>query len=401
MSSKVNIQQIFKNFSTLFVGLLFVQLINFIFSLILPKYFSPADFAEFGIFTSVTFILIEIINAKLDVAVMLPKESKVAKEVLDAAFTVACIATILIGIITIPLYLFYNKIYFLLPITCFLYGIHQPVLTYLNKQSNYAAINWFRIIQVLNTIAITLLLALYKVQHALIYGFLLGLCIASIFVLTYVQPKYNYALIKKIWKRYDQFPKFGTWSALLNNISRNSIPILLAQFFSQQIVGWYSYATRLLNAPTGMYSSALGQVYYKSASELNQEDLKRTTREIVNTTFIVAVLPSLIILFFGKDIFRYLFNEEWVEAGKISQYLILWYLLGVITAPISSLLDIKNKLKFEFKFNAALFILRISAILIGGVLHNFYLAILLFSIVGITMNLFLLYYINKIILDGD
>ena len=76
-------------------------------------------------------------------------------------------------------------------------------------------------------------------------------------------------------------------------------------------------------------------------------------------------------------------------------------LSGVIISPISSLLDIKNKLKFEFGYNLTLFITRIGAIVIGGLLNDFYIAILLFVAIGIIMNLYLLYYINFVILKHD
>ena len=391
----------FKNFSALFSGLVLVQIINFLFSLVLPKYFAPADFAEFGIFTSVVFILIEVVNAKLDIVVMLGKDDLETKKILNAAFTIAVIIFSILLLVELLFLFFLPKIYFLLPFTILLYGIHQPVLVYLNKQEKYAAVNYFRILQVLTTCAVTLLLAFQHVAHALVYGFIAGLTASTLLVLFYYRPKADIQATKEIWEKYDQFPKYGTWSSLLNNFSRNSVPLLLSQFFSPQYVGFYSYATRLLNAPTGMYTSALGQVYFKKASEQAPAELKKSTQKIILFTFLISILPTLFILFFGKELFFSLFSGEWIEAGKIAQYLILWYFLGLIASPVSCLLDIKHLLKFEFGFNAVLFAARIIAIAIGGYLQDFYLSIALFSIVGILMNLYLLYYINNRILKND
>ncbi|MBP8192726.1 MAG: oligosaccharide flippase family protein [Chitinophagales bacterium] len=391
----------FRNFSALFTGLVVVQIINFLFSLILPKYFSPANFAEFGIFTSVVFILIEVANAKLDIVIMLGKDENESVKILNAAFTVAVLAFFILLLIEFLFLFFVPKIYLLIPFTILLYGIHQPVLVFLNKKEQYSSINLFRIIQVLITCIVTLALAIKNIEHALIWGFMSGLLAATIYVLKFVQPKFDFEATKEIWAQYDQFPKYGTWSSLLNNFSRNSIPILLSGFFSQQMVGFYSYATRLLNAPTGMYTSALGQVYFKKASEQAHPDLKKSTQKVIVFTFLISILPTLFILFFGKELFFSLFSGEWMEAGKIAQYLILWYFLGVIASPVSSLLDIKHKLKFEFGFNAVLFTSRIIAIAIGGYLHDFYLSLLLFSVVGMLMNIYLLYYINYHILKND
>lgn len=399
MSLLKNNSSFLKKFSTLFIGLVLVQIINFSFSLILPKYFSPTAFAEFGIFTSIVFIFIEIANAKLDVAVMLGNTNDEAKEIVNASFTIAVLFSIILIPLGILLYYIYSKIYILIPFIVLLYGIHQPILVFLNKIEKYNAITFFRIIQVLFTSTITIYLGIQKTNHALIIGFTIGLAIATSYLFFFLIPKINIAQTKKAWKKFDQFPKYGTWSSLLNNISRNSIPILLAEFFSKQFVGFYSYSTRLLNAPTGMYTSALSQVYFKMASVQDNTTLKKSTRKIIFTTFIISIIPTLIFLFFGKEIFNFLFSGEWLEAGKVTQYLILWYFLGVIVSPITVLLDVKNKLKFEFSINFMLFTTRILAIIIGGLLHDFYLAILLFVTVGIIINAYLLYYINFVILE--
>ncbi|MBK6275794.1 MAG: hypothetical protein IPF58_14375 [Saprospirales bacterium] len=105
--------KLFKNFTTLFVGLLLVQIINFLFSLVLPKYFSPIQFAQFGIFTSIVFILIELINAKLEVAVMLGKNNEEAKQIVIAAITAAILLSILTTLISIPIIFFMENLYFI------------------------------------------------------------------------------------------------------------------------------------------------------------------------------------------------------------------------------------------------------------------------------------------------
>lgn len=394
MSSNTDKSSFFKNFSTLFVGLVFIQIFNFIFSLILPKYFSPEAFAEFGIFTSFVFIFIEVINAKLDIAVILPKSIIESKEIIDASFTVAIVFIAITSFVIVPIGIIRYKIALFLPLVLLLYGIHQPILVYLNKQGNYLSINIFRAIQVIVTAIFTILLAILNIPHALIIGFILGLLASTLYSTLHFRPAFNITLLKKYWKKYDQFPKYGTWSSLLNNISRNSVPIILVQFFSTSFVGFYSYTTRLLNAPTGMFTAALGQVYFKKASEEENLTLKNLTNKIMLYTFLTGILPTLFILIFGQELFFSLFSGAWIESGKIAQYLVLWYFLGVITSPLTGLLDIRNKLKFEFYFNAILFLFRIAALLIGAYFQQFYTSIFLYALVGIGMNLYLLYYIN-------
>jgi lipopolysaccharide exporter len=265
---------------------------------------------------------------------------------------------------------------------------------FMNKQEKYSAINNFRFIQVITTVIITLISAALKTEHALIIGFVSGVAAATLFTMRFLKPKFDKESLSEVLTHYSQFPKYGTWSSLLNNISRNSMPILLSQFFSTTMVGYYSYATRLLNAPTGMYVSALGQVYYKTAAQQDMQTLRASTQRIIIMSAAVAVIPTIVILIFGKDIFFSLFSGEWMEAGKISQYLILWYFAGVVVSPVSTLLDVKNKLRFELVFNLLLLLLRFAAVIAGGIAGNFYLSLLLFAVTGTGMNLYLLYYIN-------
>ena len=114
-----------KQVSVLFSGLLMVQIINFIFSLLLPKYVTPPDFALFGIFTAVVFILAEIVNAKLDVAVMLGTDDKEAERLVTAAHTFAAGFVLLLIFISLFLVFYVDKIYVLLPFAVAAYGIHH------------------------------------------------------------------------------------------------------------------------------------------------------------------------------------------------------------------------------------------------------------------------------------
>ncbi|HMV14273.1 MAG TPA: oligosaccharide flippase family protein [Chitinophagales bacterium] len=401
MKASTTSKNLFLNFSTLFSGLLVVQIINFAFSLLLPKYCSPFDFAEFGIFTAIVFILIEIVNAKLDIAVMLGKDENKAIEILHAATTSAFVFTTVLLLIMLLFYLIIPSIYFLLPFVILMYGIHQPIIVLWNKKETYSHINTFRILQVLSTSISTILLAMNTISHALIIGFCIGIIVATSYCIYFYFPKIQWATTKNIWKKFDQFPKYGTWSALCNNFSRNSVPILLSAFFPANWVGFYAYATRLLNAPSGMYTSALGQLYFKKASELTLIELKKLTQKISYISIFVSIVPTLIILFFGKEIFHFLFGNEWTEAGRVAQCLILWYFVGMIITPISTILDIKNKLNEEFKYNFSLLIVRIMSILIGGIFGNFYFTIILFSCVSILLNLGLLYYIHTRLLQHD
>lgn len=390
-----------KNTSTLFSGLLVVQLLNFLFALILPRYCLPSDFAVLGIFTSLVLILNELVNAKLDMAVMLPEDTAEASSIVHAAYTGAGIFSIFLIIPACLMAWFYQIAYLLIPLTVWLSGIQQPIVVWLNKTGQYKRISTLRIIQVATTIPATLLLLIVQVPHALIIGFCMGIAAAALFSLRYFQPRFNITLLRDKLREYGQFPRYGTWSALINNLSRNSIPLLLAQFFSSGTVGIYSYATRLLGAPSGLYTGAVGQVYWQAASKEDNRELRKTTLRLMTWTLLLACIPAIAIAVYGQEIFAVLFGNVWREAGKVAQYLILWYVAGLFITPVSVVLDVRNKLSFELKYNIVLFIGRAAAIVAGGLTGNFYISLLLFVAFSMLMHIYLLYFIYFKVLQDE
>ena len=86
----------------LFSGLFLVQVINLSFALLLPKIYSPQNFSLFGIFISTVLIFSEIINLRLDQALMIPKNEEesifIYKKAIKSATIISFIVSIGIGI---------------------------------------------------------------------------------------------------------------------------------------------------------------------------------------------------------------------------------------------------------------------------------------------------------------
>ena len=119
--------------------------------------------------------------------------------------------------------------------------------------------------------------------------------------------------------------------------------------------------------------------------------LNKYIKKLVWFGFLLGIAPALLILLIGPEIFRMVFTKEWLMAGKMSQYLILWIFSTAIISPVALLLDIKQKLNFELGYNASLLMLRIGALLAGVLLQDIYTALLLVCIVSVVMSFYLLY----------
>jgi O-antigen/teichoic acid export membrane protein len=158
-------------------------------------------------------------------------------------------------------------------------------------------------------------------------------------------------------------------------------------------------STRILNAPASMYQSAISQIFLQQASHLKNVELKIYIKKIVWFGFFLGIIPVVLLLFFGQEIFGLLFGTEWLMAGKISQYIVLWFFFMTLITPVGLLLDIKQKLRFEASWNSFLLILRMTAVFTGVLLNDLFLMLLILCGVGVSMSLFLLYYVLKLTND--
>ena len=405
MAGEKNLPSFYSGFIKLFSGLAVVQILNLLFSLILPRYYSPADYAFFGIFTSIVFILLEIITLKLEMTVYFPKEDEQALEIVHSIFFICFCFAIIIFVIILAISYFIETLYLLLPLSLMVYGIVVPLNAWFNRKKDYRILNTSRIVQ---AIAIPLLSLLFIIgfhwHFGLVLGFILGQS-AGLLYLFFSFKNFDFQLIRfsvtrKYLVRYKHFPKYGVISSLIGSISKNSIVIFVKYFFGDVNAGYYTLSTRILNASASVYQSSQAQVFLQQASHLDNPSLRIYIKKIVWFGFLLGIIPSILLLIFGQQIFGFMFGPQWIMAGKMTQYLVLWFFSIAIITPVGLLLDIKQKLRFEAGWNTVLLILRISAILIFALLNDLYVMLMVLSAIGILMNVFLLYYTLKLTDDN-
>lgn len=399
-----------KKVAWLFSGLFVVQIINLLFAMLLPRIYSPEQFAVFGIFLSTVLIFFEINNFRLDQALMLPKDEDESIFIYQKAVGYSSLFSLGLAILWLLYRLspFFNEIYASLgwtPLSIFLQGVIQPTISYSNRIQSYKLINVSRISQAFITGSVSCLPLLTGSDKIyLIEGFIAGQ-LASIIILI--------SLIYKNLKSFDKsrsfsiqtyikFPKYGTWSSLLNTISRNAIVYILNIFFTPQLVGLYTFTNRLVQAPIGLITSSIGQAYFRDASHAaSHQELKQLTNHIQKILTQIALVPVVIALFFGPHIFAFLFGEEWRPAGEIARYLSLWYGTTLVITPLSMLVDVKGRLKWELGYNICFAVARISLLLLGGFYLNFRWTMILFCAISVIFNLYLLIFVRQIVNDEN
>lgn len=192
-------------------------------------------------------------------------------------------------------------------------------------------------------------------------------------------------------RRYKNFPMFSSWSALLNTASWQLPALMLSAFFSSAVVGFYALGFRILQMPMTLIGRAISQVFLQRAAvERVAGNLGSLVETLFQRLLITSLLPGLILMLTGADLFRFVFGSEWTEAGVYTQILAPWAIIWFISSPLSTIYTVLEKQSKEPGLQALIFVVRFVGLGIGGYLGDARLAILFFTIGGILAYAYLI-----------
>jgi len=406
-----------KNVLTLTTGAAVAQIIPIALSPILSRLYSPQEFGVFSIFIAIASILGSIATLRYEMAIMLPDNNK-------DAFNVVAVSIILSFIISLIVFVgifflndeilnfthqkgVYEYVYFI-PLCIFSIGIYQTFNYWSTRLQSYKNNAFSRIAQTSFTGIINIIYGvLQKGTLGLVLGNIGGQIIAAL-VLAFKAMSQSKTYLKFISQkkikytiaRYKAHATINTLHVLLDNILSYGISFLLVFFFTDAIVGFYSFSFRILKAPLSIIGTAMSQVFFQQANELynSNQSIRNLILSIYKKQFLIGIIPFLILFVFAPVLFSFIFGKQWTEAGEVTQILAPWIFLNFLVSPVSSLPVIVNKQKQGFLITLADILLKTAAIAIGGYYHNYVIAFLLLSSSGcllIIFDLFWYYHIAK------
>ena len=113
----------------------------------------------------------------------------------------------------------------------------------------------------------------------------------------------NKKMLAIVAKKYYNFPLYQTWGTLLNVLSIQIMPLLLASFFSSDVTGWFAMSTRVLQLPASFLGQSIGQVYFQKASVAQREErLSDVTVRTLKALVTLGTFPILSLGFIAPDL---------------------------------------------------------------------------------------------------
>lgn len=389
-----------KNVLTLVTGTGLAQIIPILISPILTRIYSPEDFGVFALFVAIASVVSVIISGRYELAILLPKLDRNGFHVLVLALTVSCVVSFFLFLIVLifsdELALYFDlgqaqEWLIWMPIFILFMSWYQSLNYWCTRKALYRKLALNRVNQSASASIVQVGVGQFfsASPTGLVSGQIIGqaLAVATLSSSIYKENKLEIRKIKLsrvvfFAKKYIDFPKYLIVAHGFNAASSQLPVMLFGVLFNATVAGWYSLTLRVLMAPIGLVSGALGDVFRQEASLAYRKNGSCT--KIYIETFrrlvFLSVIPFAILYVTAPTLFAMVFGEKWIVAGVYAQILTPMFFLRFVISPLSSMFMIAEAQRLDLAWQVGLFLIVLGSILIGAWYWDEEVALWVFSV---------------------
>lgn len=373
---------------------------------VLARLYGPDAFGAAAVFASITGIVGVIVCLRYELAILLPKDDGEAANVLGISLvgtvvmTLVCTGIVLVGQGSIARRLGAPELaayLWLIPPVVLMGGVFQALNYWNTRTKMYGRLATVRAVQSALTNGVQIGLGAVGVTCAggLIWGIVFGAVVATVLLSCQIwhddgrlfRASLQWRAVTECMKRYRKFPLLDVWGSLLNVVSQQLPVLLLGVYFSQAIVGHYSLACRLIYLPMTFIGGAIGQVFFQRAADLHSkgEALAELVSDVFTRLARFTLLPALLLTIVGQEGFVLVFGPDWAEAGRYVEILGIWMFVWFISAPLTVLFIVLQRLELAFLMHSLLLVSRVVPLVIGGGYGDVRFALELYAVSGVVV----------------
>lgn len=353
----------FYNFLTLSAGNLIAALIVLLFSPLLTRIYSPENFGAFQIFFSLSSYFILSSCLRFEYALLSRGSNKFSKFKINLISFHALLFVVFISVLFCLICFYFDlKIYkslgfllFFLPLFTFFGGLVMLYTINDISTKKFKLLSQSKIAQNFSLTFSQISLGLLNFTNfGLFWSDLIG---KVAFVFLNFDKKYFNAVLKYIndnslsktliiSKKYKSFPVLMLPSKFFN-ISATSIPIILiGNYFSLVVVGYYFLIDRIFAPITILVSEAISRVFEADMSKIKTGDKSQYNTAIyIILTSMIVLIPFIMIIPFSERIIVFVFGNSWIDSGIYYKSLLPMFILGIISNNLTNTLVILEKHK--------------------------------------------------------
>jgi O-antigen/teichoic acid export membrane protein len=208
--------------------------------------------------------------------------------------------------------------------------------------------------------------------------------------------RFSFSSIKKVSKRYYDFPLYRAPQILINSISQSVPVFLLTAYFGPASVGFYSIGKMVLGLPSHLIGKSVSDVFYPRIAQAQRgnENISKLLFKATALMALVGLVPFGVIVAFGPWLFELVFGAEWTTAGEYARWMAIWLYFAFLNRPALSAIPVINMQKFFLAYEIASGIIRALALFVGFYwFKNDVFMVAAYSVAGVFLNLFLVVWV--------
>jgi O-antigen/teichoic acid export membrane protein len=203
--------------------------------------------------------------------------------------------------------------------------------------------------------------------------------------------------------KYKSTVKYVLPTAVIDVLTLQLPILMIAAMWGASSAGQFSLAWRVLILPASILGTAIGQVFFQRFS-IAWPDSKLAWTLVVRTwkfLALVGILPLLIIIFFGQELFSLAFGSTWTESGKIASVLAPMMFASLLHSPTSTSYIVLGLQKPVFFLSLAVIVYRPASLWIGWKLGSLSLGLAILCIMEVLQILCFQYMVYKKVSERD
>lgn len=381
-----------KNLLTLIFGGSIATFIPLFLAPVLSRIYQPVDYGIVAVFMAIINIFNSFFNSHYNHGILIQKKTvNVINTILLSNFINLIVAIILFFVLILfPRIInfisgeniIFSKFIYLIPLVVLLNGFNSSIGSWYQKKSKYKIISTLGIIYSISSVIFQVLYAIliphfFKVSpdyRGLLGGYFFSTFLISIIsFLFYLKPYWHLKKLfsfKRVLKLMNIEKKFFLISLpndLMQTVSNELPTLFLSKTITVYEVGNIGYARRFLGLPLSIGSNAVSQVFSRKAiEEIHEKDnCKNLFLKTAFFSALIGLVPFLLLLFFGPQLFAFVFGEKWYLAGQFAQIIGVYYYLNFVIGPLTYIYFIRKKLFEDFLIHIYLIFSSLASLYIG------------------------------------
>jgi lipopolysaccharide exporter len=388
---------------TLVSGTAVAQLLLALALPVLTRLYTPAEYGALAVYASTLTVLVVLASLRYELAIPLPEDDEVAGSLLALTLVILAAMTALVSLVVwlagdalvtranVPVLRPYR---WLLPVGFLGAGAYQALSYWAIRRRAFGRLARTKLSQGVGQVAAQVGLGLAGAgAPGLLVGDVIGRVaggggLALLALRDRPFARVTRASLAAAAGRYRRFPLLTTGAGLLNIGSLQLPSIVFSASFGVAAAGLYALSFKMLVLPTMLVGQAVGQVFLSRAAALAEEPERlRQLTERTALTLLAGGLPLFgAVALAGPQLFGGVLGSRWEQAGRYAQVLAPWFVVWLVSSPLSGLLSVREWQGSALGFSASEFALRLTALLIGAHRGSPMLAVALLSASGVVIS---------------